>query len=400
MFVGVDRANFAAAFAAQLRRSQIPIAFTATERFARSLDAVEAPDTGDLYWMARLSFLHDHRHLSRFDAVFAAAFDTEVGRLPGEKRGQQQAPIQPDGDDILAPVRRTSDQESEVITSLPWATLPSATFQTDDESGDDDVDDTAIPELRPSARAEDVDRPFDLLDDGELTRVGELLEASLVRWPQRRSRRRSVGSSGSHIAMRRTLHGAMRTGGDVVRFVNTSPRTVPRRIVAIVDVSGSMETYARAYLHLARPLALQRNAEVFAFSTDLTRITTAVRLRSPAEAIDGLGESVGDRFSGTRLAFSLGKLLRHRTWGTLVRGATVVIFSDGWDGDDPAQMSREMRRLALRAHRVVWVNPRAASEGFEPLAGGMAAALPHCDAFLAGNTARSLVRVVAALSDD
>jgi len=191
----------------------------------------------------------------------------------------------------------------------------------------------------------------------------------------------------------------MRTGGDVVKLVATKPRSVPRRIIAVVDVSGSMETYARAYLHLARPLALRRDAEVFAFSTKVTRITTALRLRSPEAAIDGLGESVGDRFSGTRLAFSIGEMLRHRTWSTLVRGATVVIFSDGWDGDDPAEMDRQMRRLALRAHRVVWVNPRSAADGFEPLTGGMAAALPHCDAFLAGNTARSLDQVVAALSD-
>ena len=398
MFIGVDRANFSAAFAAQLRRSNIPVAFTATERFARSLDAVEAPNTRELYWMARLSFVHDHRLLSRFDAVFAASFDTEVGRLPSDQRGQQPPPIRSDDDDVLAPVRRTSDQDSEAVTSLPWATLPSATFDTEDDFGDD-ADDTAIHELQPSAREEELDRPFDLLDDAELIRVGELLEASLLSWPRRRSRRKSISSSGGHIAMRRTLHRAMRTGGDVVGFVNTTPRLVPRRIVTIVDVSGSMETYARAYLHLARPLALRRDAEVFAFSTDLTRITNAVRLRSPADAIDGLGESVGDRFSGTRLAFSLGKLLRHRTWSTLVRGATVVIFSDGWDGDDPDEMGRQMRRLALRAHRVVWVNPRAASEGFEPLVGGMAAALPHCDAFLAGNTARSLDRVVAALGD-
>ena len=400
MFVGVDRANFSAAFAAQLRRAKVPVAFNATERFARSLDAVQAPDTRDLYWMARLSFLHDHRHLARFDAVFAASFDTEIGRLPGEQRGQQPPPLQPDSDDTLAPMRRTSDQDSELITSLPWATLPSATFDAEHDSGDDDdADDTAIPELQPSASAEELDRPFDLLDEAELIRVGELLEASMIDWPQRRSRRRSVSSLGGHIEMRRTLHRAMRTGGDVVRFVNTTPRFVPRRIVALVDVSGSMETYARAYLHLARPLAIRRDAEVFAFSTDLTRITTAIRLRSPAEAIEGLGESVGDRFTGTRLASSLSKLLRHRTWSTLVRGATVVIFSDGWDGDEPEEMSRQMRRLALRAHRVVWVNPRAAAEGFEPLAGGMAAALPHCDAFLAGNTARSLDRIVAAVRD-
>ena len=393
MFVGVDRANFAAAFAAQLRRSKIPVAFTATERFARSLDAVEAPDTGDLYWIARLSFVQDHRHLARFDAVFAASFDTEVGRLPGEQRGQQRPPIRPGADDdVLAPVRRTSDHDSEMVTSLPWATLPSVTF-----SDEGDADETAVPELQPSAAVGELDRPFDLLDDAELARVGDLLESSLLRWPHRRSRRRSISSSGGHIAMRRTMHRALQTGGDVVQLVNAAPRRVPRRIVAVVDVSGSMETYARAYLHLARPLAQQRDAEVFAFATDLTRITTSLRRRSPAEAIDGLGESVGDRFTGTRLAFSIGQLLRHRTWSTLVRGATVVIFSDGWDADEPDEMTRQMQRLALRAHRIAWVNPRAAADGFEPLVGGMAAALPYCDVFLAGNTARSLDQVVGAL---
>ena len=136
---------------------------------------------------------------------------------------------------------------------------------------------------------------------------------------------------------------------------------------------------------------------------DETRRSSRSRRRSPAsrpaEAIDHLGDSVGDRFSGTRLASSLGELLRHRTWSSLVRGSVVVIFSDGWDGDHPDDMRREMRRLALRAHRIVWVNPRSAADGFEPLVGGMAAALPHCDAFLAGNTARSLDHVVAALSD-
>ncbi len=397
MFVGVDRAIFAASFAAQLRRSKIPVAFTATERFAQSLDAVDAPDTRDLYWIARLSFICDHRHLDRFDAVFAASFDTEVGRLPGEQRGQQPAPVHPETDEVLNPMRRTSDQESEAAQSLPWATLPSATFDADDELGDDG--ETAIPELQPSAATDELDRPFDLLDEAELTRVGDLLESSMIEWPERRSRRRLLSTSGGRVAMRQTLHGAMRTGGDIVKFVQTAPRSVPRRVVAVVDVSGSMESYARAYFHLARPLALRRDAEVFAFSTDLTRVTSSVRLRTPAEAIDSLGESVGDRFSGTRLASSLAKLLRHRTWSTLVRGATVVVFSDGWDSDDPDELGRQMRRLALRAHRVVWVNPRAAADGFEPLAGGMAAALPHCDAFLAGNTARSLDSVVAAMSD-
>ena len=137
---------------------------------------------------------------------------------------------------------------------------------------------------------------------------------------------------------------------------------------------------------------------MFALATDLTRITASVRLRSPADAIDHMSAAIGDRFSGTRVATSLHTLLHHRTWSSTVRGAVVVICSDGWDSDDPVELGRMMRRLSLLAHRVIWVNPRAAAAGFEPIAGGMAAALPHCDHFLAGHTARSMQEVIAAVT--
>lgn len=180
-------------------------------------------------------------------------------------------------------------------------------------------------------------------------------------------------------------------------LVRANPRPQPRKVVVLLDVSGSMEPYARAYLHLTRPLAMRHQAEVFAFATRLTRITAAVRMRSPADAIDHISGSVGDRFAGTRMTTSLRTLLHHRSWSTFVRGAIVVICSDGWDADDPALLDRSMRRLHLLAHRFVWVNPRAGADRFEPRTAGMAAALPHCDRFLAGNTARSMHAVIDAV---
>ncbi len=148
--------------------------------------------------------------------------------------------------------------------------------------------------------------------------------------------------------------------------------------MVLVDVSGSMQTFVRPYLHLTRALVMAGRAEVFAFATDLTRITASLRLRSPAEAIDRASAEVGDRFGGTRLATNIRQLLNHRRWGTLVRGAIVVIASDGWDTDPPAELDRQMLKLARRAHRVVWLNPRSAAPGYEPLVGSMSAALPHC----------------------
>lgn len=398
MFAGVDRAVFAAAFSERLRGAGVEATFTAVERCAAALGAVRSLTLDDAYWICRLSFVAHERDLEPFDAVFGAVFGIESGRVPSHRRGQLR-PSDAAGTEPLAPTRRHRDG-SGAAASVPWATLPSIALETPmGEDADERLDDdSAIPERRPTALSVEIDRPFDSLDELELERVGALLEAAVVSWPQRRTRRRGATRSGGAIALRRSVRAAMRTGGDVVRLQRVEPRRRPRRVVVLLDVSGSMESYARAYLHLTRGLAITHHAEVFAFATGLSRITPSVRARSAVEAIDQLSDAVGDRFAGTRLATSLTTLLRHRVWNTTVRGAMVVICSDGWDADDPAQLGRAMRRLSLLAHRIVWVNPRAAAEGFEPIAGGMAAALPHCDHFLAGNTARSMFDVVGAIT--
>jgi len=396
LFAGVDRAVFAATFAERLRRAEVDVSFSALERCTTAL-AVASPLTlSDLYWVCRLSFVSRHSQLERFDAVFGAIFDTEAGMLRSERRGQEPAPSQRD-DEVLVPMRRQLADDSTTSGGLPWATLPSVSFDTTDGDAED-LDDLAIPELRPSPTESEMQRPFDLLDEVELERVGALLESAITQWPQRRTRRRKTTRSSGPIAMRRSLRRSMHTGGDVITLLHSTPQPQPRNVVVLLDVSGSMEHYARAYLHLTRALAVQHRAEIFAFATRLSRITPAVRHRTPSAAIAQVTDTVTDRFSGTRLATSLQTLLHHRTWNTTVRGAVVLICSDGWDSDDPAQLERNMRRLSLLAHRVVWVNPRAAAAGFEPNTGGMSTALPYCDRFLAGNTGEAMIDVVAAMT--
>lgn len=398
LFAGVDRAIFASTFSERLRSVGVQVSLTSTERCAQALGAVPAMTLDDLYWLLRVSLLSSQSQIDTFDRVFAVVFNTEMGRLPSERRGQKSQLPEHD-DDMLLPMRRQLDDEDDgANTGLPWATLPSVSLseQADDVGNDNDV--TKIPELRPSLVALDVDRPFGLLDERELQAAGELLEAAVTRWPRRRSRRRHVSRSGGSIALRHSMRRAMRTGGDITQLMYSKPQTRPRRVVMLLDVSGSMESHARAYLHVMRPLALAHQAEVFAFATELTRVTSALRHRSPVDAIDQLTDAVGDRFAGTRVGSSLRSLLHHRSWNTTVRGAVVMICSDGWDAGEPAELERQMRRLSLLAHRVVWVNPRAASAGFEPLAGGMAAALPHCDHFLTGHTVRSMSDVIDAIT--
>lgn len=401
LFAGVDRALFAASYASHLREAGIDIGFHSVERCAASLVAVGPMTLDDAYWILRLSLISRHQDIAAFDKLFETVFDAilhlELGWVAPST--QRRPPHGGHDDDVLVRTRRADHHRGAAeSTPLPWATLPAA---GDEHSGDDDHSDDhlAIPELLPADQPGALDRPFDALDDEELVRLGDLLAASVTAWPQRRSRRRRPTHAGGHTALRRSMRSAMRTGGDVMTFVHDRPQRRPRPVAVLLDVSGSMERHARAYLHLIRPLAIDRRAEVFAFATRLTRVTPALRARSTSDVIDHMNESVGDRFGGTRIAHSVRSLLHHRSWSTSVRGAVVLICSDGWDTDDPAELDRVMKRLSLLAHRVVWVNPRAAADGFEPLAGGMSAALPHCDRFLAGNTARSMGDVITALTE-
>jgi hypothetical protein len=176
-------------------------------------------------------------------------------------------------------------------------------------------------------------------------------------------------------------------------------RTRPRRLVLLCDISGSMEPYARAYLHLlTSAVASGAPAEAFVFATRLTRLTRALGGRNPEAAIQRAVAAAPDWSSGTRIGEALRTFNdRYGRRGT-ARGAVVVILSDGWERADPALVGREMERLARLAHRIVWVNPRGSAPGFSPGVGGMAAALPHCDALVSGHSLEALDEVAEAIA--
>jgi uncharacterized protein with von Willebrand factor type A (vWA) domain len=166
----------------------------------------------------------------------------------------------------------------------------------------------------------------------------------------------------------------------------------------LCDISGSMEPYARAYLQFLTCAARSGpDAEAFAFATRLTRLTRALASRHPERAIQRAAAAAPDWSSGTRIGDALKAFNdRHGRRG-MARGAVVVILSDGWERGDPALVSREMARLARLAHRIVWVNPRVGATAFSVRAGGMVAALPHCDAFVSGHSFDALGEVIEAI---
>lgn len=161
-----------------------------------------------------------------------------------------------------------------------------------------------------------------------------------------------------------------------------------------------MQPYATIYLHLMRAAVLRRagsRPEVFAFSTSLTRLTSVLSHRSPEVALSRANAKVTDRYSGTHVGRCIGALLSP-PHGTALRGAVVIVASDGWDSDPPDVLERALIRVRRRAELVVWLNPRAAQPGFQPLAASMAAALPHCDLFLPANSLNGLRELFRALS--
>jgi Protein containing von Willebrand factor type A (vWA) domain len=267
-------------------------------------------------------------------------------------------------------------------------TLPPAVADPDDS-------DTAfaVPARLPSDIIGAADAPFEQLDAQDMELLGKWLESAVAQWPTRRSRRSRASTRGHQISMRATMNRSRRTGWEPMNLVRVRAIDKPRPVLMLCDVSQSMQAQVPAYFHLMRALALVADAEVFAFATTLTRLTTALTHKSAPVAIEQATQKVTDRFGGTRIATNVQALLSSHHGGA-ARGAIVIIGSDGWDSDSPEALAAAMARLNRRAHRVIWMNPRASAPGFEPRVAGMAAALPHCDEMLPADTFRSLQKVI------
>lgn len=386
---GVDRATFVVALGQRLRDRGVPVSLTSMTALTEAL-ALAPPDrVRPLYWLCRLTLVARHHEIEVFDRVFEAAFgDAVLAVDPNARRSGPAA--EPEQDDALAPVGGNAEGE-ESSDSLPWLTLPRVVADAEETEGQ------GLPELLPSAMAQLAEVPFDELDEAELAALGRWLEGEAHRWPTRRSRRLRVRPGGRRVALRETIAASRRTGWEPMELQHHHLVRRPLTVTLLCDVSQSMQSYSTAYLHLMRAFARTRHAETFAFSTSLTRITPALTNRSAEAAIAEAGEQVVDRFGGTHLAQCLRELLASRH-GNTVRGGVLVIASDGWDSGDPAELAAVMARASRRARRVVWLNPRAAAPGFEPLVGSMAAALPFCDAFLPAHTLRELPAVFDAIA--
>jgi uncharacterized protein with von Willebrand factor type A (vWA) domain len=231
----------------------------------------------------------------------------------------------------------------------------------------------------------------------ELAALARLMARVRLVAPERRTRRRRPARAGTPD-LRRTLRKAFRTGGDPVQRAWRARRRQRRRLVLVVDVSGSMSPFSRALLVFAHA-ALRREPrwEAFSFGTRLTRLTRALRTDDPDQALRRAAAETPDWDGGTRIGESLKALIDRHGHAGLARGAVVVICSDGLDVGDPELLSQQMARLRRLAHRVVWLNPLMEYSRYEPLARGMKAALPHVDVFASAHNLDALESLAEAI---
>ncbi|MGE0811719.1 MAG: VWA domain-containing protein [Vicinamibacterales bacterium] len=352
-----------------------------TDRIADALRALVATGVGD---RADVKHVLGALVIRRREdgAVFDAAFDA-FWQDHGERWGRR---------DLRAIGEPRSGVDLQVEVVLPES--DEAGGAGVDEPGERDLPEA---EIRTFSRAERL-RDADLADltADELAEARQVL-SSLAWDPGRRRTRRWVRGPGPRIDLRRALRAAAGTG-EIVRLPRRHRTTRRRPIVVLVDVSGSMERYARLLLHFAHVLTEAAfRVEAFAFSTRLTRITRELRSRGAADAVINAARQVPDWSGGTRIGDALREL--HVRWARYVlgRGAVVLVVSDGWDRGDPGVLRDQVARLQRSCHRLIWLSPLLGTADYRPLTRGLVAALPYVDDFLPVRTLRNLEDLAAHL---
>jgi uncharacterized protein with von Willebrand factor type A (vWA) domain len=375
-----------------LHRAGLPTTPERAVGLARALGLVPPVDRSTLYWTCRVALVTDRSQLPVFDAVFSAVFDGMLD--PADERGDPTAPPAVGSEPRVRPSR--ADRRPPAEAGPP----PEGVGVGTPGEGDGEGSEREVVLAAASSEERLRTTSFAELTELEVDQARLLVRRLVLSTPERTSRRWApTRRSGDRLDLRRTVRAAHRSGGDPARLVRSRRRTRPRRLVLLCDVSGSMEPYTRVYLTLLQAAVAGAHAEAFVFATRLTRLTRQLALRDPDQALARAAVASPDWSGGTRLAQAVTRFVADHGRRGLARGAVVLVLSDGWAQDDPDDVREAMARLRRLAHRIVWVNPRRAAPGYAPLVGGMAPALPFCDAFVSGHTVAALEEVAAAVRD-
>jgi uncharacterized protein len=367
-------------FGRLLRRRGLPVGTGRILTFCRAVAALDRIDRTGIYWAGRVAMVARKEDLPAYDTAFAEWF-------PGRRARDVMAMISGQDQRLGVP------PELEVLLDQG---IPEDSWEP--AEGDEDGE-TPVGVLASGAEVLRA-KSFDDLTEDERIQADHVIRALAVHLPTRRSRRYRPSPYGRRFDQRRTLRASLRTQGEPFRRAWRDRRRRARPLVLILDVSGSMAAYSRALMQFGfAAMRAGRRVEVFCFGTRLTRVTRALARTEPDEALRQVAATVVDWNGGTRIGASLKELLDRWSQHVAMRGAVVVLCSDGLERGEPALLAAQVARLSRLAHRLIWVNPLKGSPRYEPLARGMAAALPHVDVFLAGHNLESLESLCRVLED-
>lgn len=368
------------AFGRDLRARGLPVGTGRILTFCRAVAALGLTDRDSLYWAGRTAMIGRKEDFEAYDEAFEEWYRALGGS--GALRIELNMPMGTDHE----PTDWGDQPENLEIqvgsTAAMWR-----------DAGDEEPEPGDETSIRIVASGVEVlrEKSFPDLTDEERARVAAMIRRLAVTVPVERTRRTRPASKGSTFDIRRTLRRSLRTQGEPFDRAWRQRKSRTRPLVLILDISGSMAPYARALMQFGyAAMAAGRRVEVFVFGTRLTRVTRTLRTRDPDRALHEIGRQVADWEGGTRIGESIKALLDGWSQRAALRGAVVVLCSDGLERGDPDLLKAQMARLRRLAHKVVWVNPLKGSPRYEPLARGMAAAMPSVDVFLSGHNLESL----------
>ena len=378
-----DPARVLVSFGHALREHGIRVSPAEIVTFGRAVSLLGADDLEDLYWSGRSCLVSEFVDIPAYDAAFASFFlgsDQDLSPESGED---------PEGPLTDAAGSETSEERTSFADS---ASVEDA--GGDSEQEEDDPDPGAVASLFETLRH----RSFSEWSEEEKAYLARLIGRIEVRVPRRCTRRRRPAPTGNSVDLRRTVRRALQTEGEVLRRSWRRRVLTPRRLLLLVDVSGSMSTQSRAMLHLAYGLVTSTlDTEVFCFGTRLTRTTDLLAGHDPDLAVQRASAGVVDWAGGTRIGESLASLLRDPISLRHARGAVVLVASDGLETGDPELMAEQVARLSRLAYTVVWMSPLKSDPSYRPLTRGMRLAFPHLDHLVAADSLGDLERVATLL---
>jgi uncharacterized protein with von Willebrand factor type A (vWA) domain len=385
----------AVGFGRSLRAARLSIDLGASVDFARALTLVDIADREQVKAAGAAVFVRRRDDRTIYDAAFDAWWRRRASRLPTDSGPSAMRPEEPPGADEPTQGATPPEAGAERTAMRPdeaGTLLPTDGDDTDEEAPIEGV--IASPDAY--SRGEVLrHREFDRMTPAELREAERLVDLLVPHLERRRTRRYELHSHGRRLAPRAMFRRNLGTGGQLLSWVWRRQIREPRSLVVLCDISGSMERHSRLLLRFIQALsaASEVRTESFVFGTRLTRVTRLLRDRDRDRALARVADSVNDWAGGTRIGDSFRTFNQHWARRSLRTSGVVIVVSDGWDRGDPALVATETARLRRNCHRLVWLNPLAGTPGYQPLAGGMRAAYPYIDDFLAAGTVASLERL-------